>query len=138
MMKNKRISYLLISVFIFSGCSATGTNQSLQTSSNQAQLDPEELASIESEVQELKNRVLNLEARLSSIKNSGEPVIFNDGWEKLTSWRKLKTGMDYESVEKILGPAHRIDGGIIADWYYTNGGRVHFFDGSVKRWEEPK
>ena len=92
---------------------------------------------MENEIQVLKNRILKLESRLSSIKGAGEPVIINDGWKRLKSWRKLKTGMDYESVERILGPAHRIDGGIIANWYYENGGRVNFFEGSVRRWEEP-
>ena len=137
-MNNKQIGCLLIAIFILSSCAGSGSNQSLRTKSNQAHLDNEELASMEIEIQELKNRILILEARLSSIKDSEEPVIPNEGWKVLTSWRKLKTGMDYESVERILGPAHRIDGGIIANWYYKNGGRVNFFEGSVQRWEEPE
>jgi len=136
-MKNKLIRSLLVSTLIFSGCSATGTNQDLQPKSIQTELEAGELASFENEIQELKNRILKLESRLSLIKGTGEPVIVNDGWKRLKSWRELKTGMDYESVERILGPAHRIDGGIIANWYYKNGGRVNFFEGSVQRWEEP-
>ncbi|WP_139173063.1 hypothetical protein [Marinobacter sp. AC-23] len=137
-MKNKLIRSLLVSTLIFSGCSATGTNQGLQSKSVQTELEAGELASVENEVQELKNRILKLESRLSSIKGTGdEPVIVNDGWKRLKNWRKLKTGMDYESVERILGPAHKIDGGIIANWYYKNDGRINFYEGSVQRWEEP-
>jgi len=136
-MKNKLMRSFLISTLIFSGCSATGTSQGLQTNSTQTELETEELISIENEIQELKSRILKLEARLSSIKDAVEPVTPNDGWKRVKSWRKLEAGMDYESVERILGPAHRIDGGIIANWYYENGGRVNFYKGSVRRWEEP-
>jgi hypothetical protein len=136
-MKKKLITSLLVSTLFFSGCSATVTNRGLQSKSMQTELETEELASVENEIQELKNRILKLESRLSSIKGTVEPVILNEGWKSLKSWRKLKTGMDYESVERILGPAHRINGGIIANWYYENGGRVNFFEGSVQRWEEP-
>ena len=137
-MKSKLMRSILISTLIFSGCSATGTSQGLQTNSTQTELETEELISIENEIQELKSRILKLEARLSSIKDAGEPVTINDGWKRVKSWRKLEAGMDYESVERILGPAHRIDGGIIANWYYENGGRVNFYKASVRRWEEPK
>ena len=92
---------------------------------------------IEGEIQELKSRILKLEAKVSSIKNFGTPVIPGNGWKVLESWRKLKTGMDYEAVERILGPAHRIDGGVLAQWYYENGGRANFSDGEVRRWIEP-
>lgn len=136
-MKNKLIRSLLVSTLIFSGCSSTGTDPGSQTKSIQTEVETGELASVENEIQELKDRILKLESRLSSIKNSGEPVALNDGWKRLKNWRKLKTGMDYESVERILGPAQRIDGGIIANWYYENGGRVNFFEGSVQRWKEP-
>lgn len=136
-MKNNLIRSLLVSTLIFSGCSATGTNQDLQSNSIQTELEAEEIASVENEIQELKNRIRKLESRLSSVKGTSEPVILDDGWKRIESWRKLKTGMDYDSVERILGPAHRIDGGIIANWYYENGGRVNFYEGSVQRWEEP-
>jgi ABC-type Fe3+-citrate transport system substrate-binding protein len=136
-MKNKLVKSLLISTLIVSGCSATGSNQRLQTKLIQAELEPEEIVSMEKEFQELKNRILKLEAKLLSVKSTSEPVILNDGWKTKKSWRKLKTGMDYESVKRILGPAHRIDGGIIADWYYDNGGQVHFYKGEVREWQEP-
>jgi hypothetical protein len=136
-MKNKLVKSLLISTLIVSGCSAAGSNQRLQTKLIQTELEPEEIVSMEKELQELKNRILKLEAKLLSVKNTGEHVILNDGWKTKKSWRKLKTGMDYESVKRILGPAHRIDGGIIANWYYENGGQVHFYEDEVRKWQEP-
>ncbi|SFE95629.1 hypothetical protein SAMN04487869_12831 [Marinobacter sp. DSM 26671] len=136
-MKNKLLKSFLISTLIISGCSSTGTSQGLQTNSTQTELETEELVSIENELQGLKNRISKLEARLSLIKGTGDPVTINDGWKRVESWRKLEAEMDYESVERILGPAHRIDGGIVANWYYENGGRVTFYRGSVQSWEEP-
>ena len=136
-MKNKLLKSLLISTLIISGCSATGTSQGLQTNSTQTELETGELVGIENELQELKNRISQLEERLSSIKGTDDPVTLNDGWKRIENWRALEAEMDYESVERILGPAHRIDGGIVANWYYENGGRVIFYRGSVQRWEEP-
>tara|TARA_R110000772_G_scaffold158150_3_gene269401 strand:- start:248 stop:706 length:459 start_codon:yes stop_codon:yes gene_type:complete len=136
-MKNKPLGSFLISTLIISGCSSTGTNQGLHTNSTQAELETRELVSIENELQGIKNRISKLEAKISVIKGKGDSVTLNDGWKRLKSWRKLEAEMDYESVERILGPAHRIDGGIAANWYYENGGRVTFYRGSVQRWEEP-
>ena len=136
-MKNKLMKSFLISTLFVSGCSSTGTSQGLQTNSTQTELETGELVSIENELQGLKNRISKLEARLSLIKGTGDPVTINDGWKRVKSWRKLEAEMDYESVERILGPAHRIDGGIAANWYYENGGRVTFYRGSVQRWKEP-
>ena len=131
-MKFTPIGFLFISAFIISGCSATGSIKGVQ-----AQPEVEEIEWMEREVQELKSRILKLEAKLTGIKTKGEPDISGDGWKTLSSWRKLKAGMYYESVKKILGSAHRIDGGIFAIWYYKNGGRVNFYDGGVTRWKEP-
>ncbi|MHA7925418.1 MAG: hypothetical protein ACX936_09470 [Marinobacter sp.] len=136
-MKNKLMKSFLISTLFVSGCSSTGTSQGLQTNSTQTALETGELVSIENELQGLKNRISKLEERLSLIKGTGGPVTLNDGWKRIESWRKLEAEMDYESVERILGPAHRIDGGIAANWYYENGGRVTFYRGSVQRWKEP-
>lgn len=133
-MKNNLNRSLLISALIFSGCSATETSQGLQTKPIQTEPETAEHVIKESELQALKSRILHLEEKLSSI---GEPVTPNDGWTRVKNWRKLEVDMDYDSVEKILGPAHRIDGGIIANWYYKNGGRVNFYEGRVHRWEEP-
>lgn len=136
-MKDKLLKSFLISTLIISGCSSTGTSQGLQTNSTQTELETGELVSIENELQGLKNRISKLEARLSLINGKGDPGTLNDGWKRIESWRKLEAEMDYESVERILGPAHRIDGGIVANWYYENGGRVTFYRGSVQRWKEP-
>ncbi|MBD3642261.1 MAG: hypothetical protein HUJ18_14805 [Marinobacter sp.] len=136
-MKNRLKKSFLISTLIISGCSSNGTSQGLQTNSTHTELETGELVSIENELQGLKNRISKLEARLSVIKGEGDPVTLKDGWKRLKSWRKLEAEMDYESVERILGPAHRVDGGIVANWYYENGGRVTFYRGSVQRWEEP-
>ena len=136
-MKDKLLKSFLISTLIISGCNSTGTSQGLQTNSTQTELETGELVSIENELQGLKNRISKLETRLSLIKGTGDPGTLNDGWKRIESWRKLEAEMDYESVERILGPAHRINGGIVANWYYDNGGRVTFYRGSVQSWEEP-
>ncbi len=137
-MEIKRIRNLLVSVLIISGCSTNGAVKGVQARSLQVQPDVKEIKWIEQEVQELKSRILKLEASVAGIKSSGEIIISSDGWKNISSWRKLKVGMDYESVKIILGPAHRIEGGTFAKWRYSNDGVVYFYNAEVDRWSEPR
>ena len=99
--------------------------------------DSDRIEQLEREVQETKERLSILESILQNKNNEKELVITNDGWKSVANWRKLTTGMDTSTVQKILGDAHRIEGETIASWYYENGGRVIFYEGKVTRWSEP-
>ena len=135
MMKLKCVGLLFFSALIISGCSTTGSASGMQ--SKAMEIQPERIEQLERDMQEVKKRISALETMLSGNNKTKEVIIAGEGWKSLASWRKLKTGMSYESVAEILGSAHRIDGGNTAYWYYENGGEVIFHRGEVYRWTEP-
>jgi len=134
-MKLKYVGFLFLLALIISGCSTTGSASSMQP--KHMEIQPERVEQLEKDVQELKSRISVLEAMLSGNSKTNEVVIAGEGWKSLARWRKLKTGMSYESVIEILGSAHRIDGGSFATWYYENRGTVQFSRGKVSHWREP-
>ena len=135
-MKFKRFSFLFLSVLIISGCSTTASVSGMQSKS--IGIAPERIKLLEKDMQDLNSRITALETKLSGCSEANKAVIAGEGWKSLANWRKLKTGMSYNSVEKILGPAHRIDGGRIAYWYYKKNGQVTFVNGEVSHWSEPR
>ena len=74
----------------------------------------------------------------SSDGDSDETLVSGEGWKYASNWRKLKTGMGYDEVRKILGEPHRIEGGIVAHWYFQNGSNVTFINDELQSWNEPK
>ena len=100
--------------------------------------DSDRIDQLEKEVQVLKQRISKLESLLSN--TSEEQVLVNpgNGWKSVSNWRKLTTDMSYDEVRNILGEPHKVDGGVLASWYYQNGGVVTFFQGKVRRWSEPR
>jgi hypothetical protein len=100
--------------------------------------DSDRIDQLEKEVQVLKQRISKLESLLSN--TSEEQVLVNpgNGWKSVSNWRKLTTDMSYDEVRNILGEPHKVDGGLVAEWYYQNGGVVHFYEGKVDQWEEPR
>jgi len=111
---------------------------SLAVAFNSYAHDSDELEELEKELQDIKKRLSDLES--SSKKQSAKPekTISSEGWKSVVSWRKISKGMAPSDVRRILGEPHRIDGGTFAKWYYQNGGRVHFYEGRVDRWSEPR
>jgi hypothetical protein len=134
-MKLKCVGFLFLFVMIISGCSTKGSVSGMK--SNSMEIQPERIEQLERDMQEVKSRISALETMLSGNSGTNEVIIVGEGWKSLASWRKLKTGMSYESVKKILGSANRIRGGNVADWYYENGGNVTFVNGEVHGWREP-
>ena len=134
-MKLKCVGFLFLSALIISGCSTTGSVSGMQ--SNATGIQPERVEQLERDMQEVKSRISALETKLSGISKAEEAVIAGEGWKSLANWRKLKTGMSYESVTEILGSSLRVDGGTMASWHYEDGGRVTFLDGEVHSWTEP-
>lgn len=100
--------------------------------------DSDRIEQLEREVQETKERLSILESILQNKNDEKEHVITGDGWESVANWRKLTIGMNTSTVQKILGDAHRIEGGTIAIWYYKNEGTVTFMKGKVYSWSEPE
>jgi len=99
--------------------------------------DIDRIGQLEKEIQEIKLRLSKLESLFSNPSKTQELVTSSEGWKSVMNWRKLTTGMDTSDVQRILGAPQRVDGGVIASWYYENGGRVIYYKGKVDRWEEP-
>lgn len=99
--------------------------------------DSDRVDQLEKELHDTKERLSKIESML--VNTSEDQVIVNssDGWKSVRNWRKLTTGMSYDEVRKILGEPHRIDGGMVAEWRYKNGGRAGFFNDSLRSWDEP-
>lgn len=99
--------------------------------------DSDRIDHLEKEVQELKFRISKLESLHSNPSADQEVVTSGEGWKSITNWRKLTTDMGYDDVEKILGSPERMKGGVVAYWFYENGGKVTFVSGRLHSWEEP-
>ena len=99
--------------------------------------DSDRIDQLEIEVQILKQQVSELQSMLHG-NNKEKFVSKGDGWKSLANWRKLTTGMDETAVRRILGEPQRIRGGIVAFWYYQNGGTVNFMGGLLQGWSEPE
>ena len=100
--------------------------------------DSDRIEQLERDVQETKERLSILESILQNKNNEKEHVITGDGWKSVANWRKLTTGMNASTVQKILGEPQRVDGGKITFWSYENGGNVKFYNGKLERWSEPR
>lgn len=100
--------------------------------------DGDRVDQMQREIQEINLRLLKLESVLSNPNSAQQHAKSSEGWKSVRNWRKLTTGMSASDVEKILGEPHRLDGGVIARWHYQNGGEVHFFNGKVDQWQEPR
>lgn len=56
----------------------------------------------------------------------------------LSAWRRLVKGQTPAEVRAILGEPKHIDGGALANWTYSDGGRVTFYQDAVFSWNEPQ
>ena len=101
----------------------------LLISSNQAQADD---AALEQRVAELESRVQKLEKLL------GEKFA-DDRWKEPILWSRIRLGMGYEDVRKLLGKPARVEQSIFTTWYYhktsTDHSHVWFDEGKVLGWE---
>jgi hypothetical protein len=102
-------------------------------------------AAQEDRVDRLGKRISDLEKRIDTLERI---VLTNTATKKTTKyppagkedWRRLKTGMTEEQVKSILGEPLKVQGGIVAKWYYSEdlySAYVGFIYGSLTAWEEP-
>ena len=105
--------------------------------------DSDRIDQLEKELRETQERISKLESILNQQTDEEKSVPAGNGWKSLSNWRKIFTGMRINTVRNILGEPKRINGeyglwgGDWAYWYYENGGKVVFSDGSVHRFSEP-
>lgn len=92
---------------------------------------------IEKELQEIKASLSRLNAILSPPDTVTASSSQLERWQAVANWRKLETGFSPSQVRQILGEPFRIDGGTVATWKYSNGGRVTFMSNRLYSWSEP-
>ena len=117
---------------------AVAFNSNAQNINRIDQHDSYRIEQLEKEIQGLKLRLSEVESLLSNPSKAQELSTASEGWKSVVNWRKLTTGMSTSDVQKILGEPDRLDGGAVANWYYQNGGKVHFINGKVFQWMEPR
>jgi len=110
---------------------------SLAVAFNSYAHDSDRIDQLEKDTQEIKFRLSKLESLFSNPSKAQELETSGEGWKSVVNWRKLTTDMGYSDVQKILGEPHRVNGGVMATWYYENGGQVEYFYGKVRHWREP-
>ena len=92
----------------------------------------DEISSLRKQVSELENRVQKLEKLL-------DEKFADDRWRDGVLWSRLKRGMDYEDVRKLLGKPARVEEAIFTTWFYHDTSRLHshvwFDEGKVLGFE---
>lgn len=100
--------------------------------------DDSRIGKLELEVELLKQRQDALEALLRRSGHKEGTIGEKEKSQTLANWRKLRPGMRPAEVESILGAPGKLDGGNVAHWYYSNGGRVIFMSDELFQWHEPR
>ena len=101
--------------------------------------DSYRITQLESEVQQLKQRLNNLEKPNGAAITSSKPLASTDGWKNLANWRSVKKGMSQDEVRSVLGePATVRASGPIIEWIYSNRGNVTFYQERLDGWMEPR
>lgn len=87
----------------------------------------------------LLEKISELETRIEKLESPGTPSATLN--QNLSNWRKLQTGMSYSQVRILLGEPLKINGGVVANWYYSQSERAGpfatFVSDSLTSWQEP-
>ena len=100
--------------------------------------DGERISALEKEINEIKLRLAKVESLVTNSGGVPLPAATKNGWKSLSNWRSLKTGMNQDEVKRLLGEPHRIVGGDVSFWYYSNGASVTFMSDKTYSWSEPR
>jgi hypothetical protein len=94
---------------------------------------------LERKVEQLQRRLDAVEGKLQS--SSGAPAAIHPGSSKdIRNWRQLRSGMNEQDVERLLGAPERVMANeAFIMWNYPRGGDVRFDPDSrlVEAWSEP-
>jgi hypothetical protein len=101
--------------------------------------DSDRITQLENEVQQLKQRLSNLEKPNGAAITSSKPLASTDGWKNIANWRSMKKGMSQDEVRSVLGePAIVRASGPFIKWSYSNRGSVDFYEERLDGWSEPR
>lgn len=89
----------------------------------------------------LKQRVTELETRVSVLEQLLEDAGTKDRWKDPIIWSRIKKEMSGGDIKKLLGRPDRIEEQIFISWYYHPTSKLHsyvwFDEGKVLGWEAP-
>lgn len=101
-----------------------------------AQTTEEQLHQLADQVQKLEQRIQALEAQRSQ-----NTVAATQQVEASTPWQRLKIGMSYEQVEKVIGKPVEVQKGLAEYWYYSDkrreGPHLKFLFSKLDSWKAP-
>ncbi|MFC1822281.1 outer membrane protein assembly factor BamE [Thermodesulfobacteriota bacterium] len=102
---------------------------------------PEELARLQQQIEQLERRLQKLESFLRISDESHDKKAEQEyGWQNKKNWRLLKAGMTESQVKTILGEPTKVIKGVKTLWYYPSiySGHISFDkNGQVTGWNEP-
>ncbi len=102
----------------------------LLTSSSQVLA--EDVASLKQQISELEQRVQKLEKLL-------DEKLSDERWRDPILWSRIKPGMTFEDIRKLLGKPARVEEAIFTTWYYHKTSKLHshvwFDEGKVLGFE---
>jgi len=101
--------------------------------------DSDRITLLEREVQELKLRLMKIEAPQEGTSNRPAPAVSKDGWKLLANWRSVRKGLTADEVRSVLGEPETVRAsGPFTVWNYANRGRIEFYQEKVDGWSEPR
>ncbi len=87
----------------------------------------------------LVQRVTELESRVQMLEKLLDEKFADDRWKDPILWSRIRRGMGYDEVRKLLGKPAKEEEAIFTTWYYHKTSKVHshvwFDEGKVLGWE---
>ncbi|MEJ2214439.1 MAG: outer membrane protein assembly factor BamE [Gammaproteobacteria bacterium] len=87
----------------------------------------------------LKQRLIELEARVQKLEQLLEEKFADDRWKDPILWSRVRPGMSENDVRKLLGEPARVEQAIFTTWYYhktsIDHSHVWFDEGKVLGFE---
>jgi len=87
----------------------------------------------------LEQRIADLEIQVQKLQQLVDEKFADDRWRDGILWSRLRPGMSYDDVRKLLGKPARVEEAIFTTWYYHNSSKLHshawFDEGKLLGWE---
>ncbi|NNJ90669.1 MAG: hypothetical protein HKP55_03240 [Gammaproteobacteria bacterium] len=91
------------------------------------------------DVPSLKRQVSELESRVEKLEKLLDEKFADDRWKDGILWSRIRQGMSFEDVRKLLGKPARVEEAIFTTWYYHKTSKLHshvwFDEGKVLGWD---
>jgi len=86
--------------------------------------------------------VTELESRVQKLERMLDEKFSDQRWQDSILWSRIRPGMLYEDVRKLLGKPAKVEEAIFTTWYYHKTSKLYahvwFDEGKVLGWEGPE